>query len=235
MKKFLSKTILVLLISNLYFLVSGLRPAPSLAQGNSSCDEAGESCCPSRTGGACKIGTGLVCVAGTCKNPNELPPPETCDQDGDLCCVDSSSTKFCLNGLQCQSNNTCQRLIDRSIRDFGSPGGLDNVNPLCGTGDKGVNTAIGCLMAGDPKQFISQLLGWGVGVGGGIAFLLIVYAGFQMATAGGDPKRVQAAKELLTSALAGLILIVLSVVLLNFIGVKILNLPGFAGNPDLNL
>ena len=103
-------------------------------------------------------------------------------------------------------------------------------NALCGTGanlNKGVNTAIGCLIAGDPKVFISQLLGWGVGVGGGIAFLMIVFAGFQMVTASGDPKRVQAAKELLTSAIAGLILIVLSVLLLNFIGVKILHLPGF--------
>lgn len=104
-------------------------------------------------------------------------------------------------------------------------------NALCGTGanlNKGVNTAIGCLMAGDPKQFISQLLGWGAGVGGGIAFLMIIFAGFQIATAAGDPKRVQAAKELLTSAISGLILIVLSVLLLNFIGVKILHLPGFA-------
>jgi len=88
-------------------------------------------------------------------------------------------------------------------------------------------------MAGDPKQLVSQLLGWGVGIGGGIAFLMIIFAGFQMATASGDPKRVKAAQELLTSALAGLILIVLSVVLLNFIGVSILgiNLLGF----NLNL
>ncbi len=110
---------------------------------------------------------------------------------------------------------------------------LSAPNPLCGTNDLGVRTAIGCLMAGDPKQLVSQLLGWGVGIGGGIAFLMIIFAGFQMATASGDPKRVKAAQELLTSALAGLILIVLSVVLLNFIGVSILgiNLLGF----NLNL
>ncbi len=88
-------------------------------------------------------------------------------------------------------------------------------------------------MAGDPKQLVSQLLGWGVGVGGGIAFLMIVLAGFQMATASGDPKRVQAARELLMSALAGLLLIVFSLVLLNFLGFGILKLPGFANNPSL--
>lgn len=100
-------------------------------------------------------------------------------------------------------------------------------DPVGGTAGTGVETAIGCLAAGDPKLLISQLLGWGVGIGGGIAFLLIVYAGFQMTAAAGDPKRVQAARELLVSAISGLILIALSVVLLNFIGVKILNLPGF--------
>lgn len=117
-----------------------------------------------------------------------------------------------------------------NYKKFGLTPPTEASGALCGTGvnlNKGVNTAIGCLMAGDPKIFISQLLGWGVGVGGGIAFLMIVFAGFQMATAAGDPKKVQAARELLMSALSGLILIVLSVVLLNFIGVKILNLPGF--------
>ncbi len=103
-------------------------------------------------------------------------------------------------------------------------------DPIGGTAGTGVETAIGCLAAGDPKLLISQLLGWGVGIGGGIAFLLIVYAGFQMTTAGGDPKRVQAARELLVSAISGLILIVFSIVLLNFIGFQVLNLPGFNVN-----
>jgi len=56
---------------------------------------------------------------------------------------------------------------------------------------------------------------------------MIVFAGFQMTTAGGDPKKVQAAKELLVSALSGLVIIVLSVVLLNFIGVSVLGLEKF--------
>lgn len=79
-------------------------------------------------------------------------------------------------------------------------------------------------MAGNPKELISQLLGWGVTVGGGIAFLMIVLAGFQMTTAGGDPKKVQAARELLVSAISGLVLIALSIVVLNFIGVSVLGL-----------
>lgn len=99
-------------------------------------------------------------------------------------------------------------------------------SPLCGNG-LGVDTALGCLMAGDPKQLVSQLWGWGISVGGLIAFVLIVFSGFQIVTSAGDPKRFKAAQELLTSAIGGLILIVLSVVLLNFIGVTVLKLPGF--------
>lgn len=98
-----------------------------------------------------------------------------------------------------------------------------DTNPLCADG-LGVNTAFGCLMAGSPKALVSQLLGWGVSVGGGIAFLMIVFAGFQMTTASGDPKRVQAARELMVSAISGLILIVLSILLLNFLGVNVLGL-----------
>lgn len=100
-------------------------------------------------------------------------------------------------------------------------------NPLCGVDNKGVSTAFGCLMAGDPPKMISQLLGWGAIVGAGIAFLMIIGAGIQIVLAGGDPKKIQAARELITSAIAGLLLIVFSVLLLNFIGVKILGLNNF--------
>ncbi len=82
-------------------------------------------------------------------------------------------------------------------------------------------------MAGSPKLLIGQLLEWGAGLGIGIAFLMIVFAGFQIATAAGDPKRVKAGQELLTSAISGLLLIVFSLFLLNFLGVTVLHLPGF--------
>ena len=99
-------------------------------------------------------------------------------------------------------------------------------------GGTGIETPFGCLNI-EGKETISTLLTWAVGIGGGIAFLLIVYAAFMMTTAAGDPKRIKAAQELLAAAMGGLVLIVLSVVLLNFIGVKVLNLPTFVGNPKI--
>lgn len=87
-------------------------------------------------------------------------------------------------------------------------------------------TALGCIET-EPKKFIPQFLGLGVGVGGGIAFLLILFGGFQMMTSAGNPEHLNAGRELVTAAISGLLLIVFSVFLLRIIGYDILRIPGF--------
>lgn len=102
-------------------------------------------------------------------------------------------------------------------------------NPINGTcGIDAINTAIGCIPFDDATSFAGFFIRWGVGLGGGIAFLLIVYASFLIMTSSGDPQRLKAGQELLTSAIAGLIMLIFSVFLLKFIGVDILNLPGLS-------
>lgn len=99
-------------------------------------------------------------------------------------------------------------------------------SPDCG--DEELSTAIGCLnIVGTQESLLGSLLKWGVGVGGGIAFILIVYAGFMVMTAAGNPERLKAGQELLTSAISGLVLLIFSVFVLNFIGVDILGLGDF--------
>jgi len=94
--------------------------------------------------------------------------------------------------------------------------------------NNGINTAIGCIhVLSTPEVFLSDILKWAVGIGGGIAFLLILYAGFMIMTASGNPERLKAGQELLTSAISGLILLVLSIFVLKFIGVDILGLDQF--------
>lgn len=98
-------------------------------------------------------------------------------------------------------------------------------------GQDGINTAIGCIpVLGNDNgtAFSAFVLKWAIGVGGGIAFLLIVYAGFMIMTSQGNPERLKAGQELLTSAISGVILLVLSVFILNVIGVKILAIPGLS-------
>lgn len=101
-----------------------------------------------------------------------------------------------------------------------------SIDVICNT--NGINTAIGCInVLGGQDQFLGSLLRWSVGIGGGIAFLLIVYAGFMIMSATGSPDRLKAGQELLTSAISGLILLIFSVFILKFIGVDILGLGAF--------
>lgn len=112
-----------------------------------------------------------------------------------------------------------------------------NTNPLVATIYNGptegcanesyINTAIGCIPYGDTNLFIGFILRWALGVGGGIAFLLIIVAAFQIMSSSGNPERLKAGQELMTSAIAGLIMLIFSVFILKVIGVDILKLPGF--------
>ncbi len=86
-----------------------------------------------------------------------------------------------------------------------------------------IDTAIGCVPI-DQTKFLSFVLRWAIGIASGVAFILIVLASFQIMTSQGDIKKVQAGKELLTSAIMGLILIIFSVFILRIIGVNILQI-----------
>lgn len=95
-------------------------------------------------------------------------------------------------------------------------------------GETSIDTAIGCVNVLDSTDtFMGQVLKWAVGIGGGIAFLLILYAGFMIMSSQGNPERLKAGQELLTSAISGLILLILSIFILKFIGVDILGLNNF--------
>jgi len=109
-------------------------------------------------------------------------------------------------------------------------------NPECKScfDQGGVWTAIGCVGKGsgaDPSgklnAFIRTFLGIGTGVGGGIAFLLILFSGFQRIMSAGNPEKLHEAKDLMTAAISGLLLIIFSIFLLRLIGVEILQIPGF--------
>ncbi|MEK7112651.1 MAG: hypothetical protein AAB875_04970, partial [Patescibacteria group bacterium] len=105
-----------------------------------------------------------------------------------------------------------------------------SVNPITGDQDptcddgNGIDTAIGCIPIGDPSLFVGFILRWAIGIGGGIAFLLIIYAAFMIMTSRGNPERLKAGQELLTSAIAGLIMLIFSIFILRVIGVNILGI-----------
>lgn len=125
---------------------------------------------------------------------------------------------------ECSSTKCCDTLAECATPP---PSSAPIVDPMDGCPENNINTAIGCIPVADTNAFMGWILGWAVGVGGGIAFLLIVYASFMIMTSQGDPTRLKAGQELLTSAISGLIMLIFSIFILKFIGVDILGLNNF--------
>lgn len=100
---------------------------------------------------------------------------------------------------------------------------------LARTQNQGIWTAVGC-MSTEPGAIVTGLVSLGIGIGGGVALIMILSAGFMFTTSQGDPKRTEEAKEVMQSAVIGLLFVIFSVTILQFIGVNILKIPGFGGN-----
>lgn len=89
-------------------------------------------------------------------------------------------------------------------------------------------TAIGCIPI-DINAFVQDyLLVIGTGMAGGVSFLYFLYGVFLFLTSSGNAEIIAKAKEIIISAISGLLLIIFSVFLLKIIGVDILRLPGFS-------
>lgn len=162
-----------------------------------------------------------------------------CTVTGAACVPNYFSSKcdkgFVPNSTGCNQGNiaNCNNIKNLPcIDDVTISGGVtseDKDKLLCG--DESINTAVGCIPFGDTTGFVGFVLRWAIGIGGGIAFLLILVAGFQIMSSSGDPERLKAGQELLTSAISGLLLLIFSVFILQLVGVQILNIPGFSSNP----
>ena len=93
--------------------------------------------------------------------------------------------------------------------------------------DSGAWTAIGCIHS-DFSKTVERLFTIALGFGGLSALGCIIYASFLMQTSAGNPEKTKKAQELITSCIAGLILIIFSVFILRVLGVDILRIPGFS-------
>jgi len=134
------------------------------------------------------------------------PPPGNCGTLGNSCCTG----RICYGGLKCSSTT------NKCITDPAK-------TALCVSGIA-INTAIGCIPISSTSNLVGFFLRWAIGLAGGIAFLFIVYATFLIITSAGNPQRLGAGKELLGSAITGLLMIMFSVYILRVIGVDILGL-----------
>lgn len=156
-------------------------------------------------------------VKASCFSSIASGPYQACVSGGGVQCgADSNGNQTC-----CNNGTTCTSFLTNS----GGPSGTGTIGGRCGSNF--IDTAIGCIPINDENALVGFLLRWGIGIGGGIAFLLILIAGFQIMTSRGDPTKLKAGQELLTSAIAGLLLLIFGLVILRIIGVDILGLTGF--------
>lgn len=221
--------------------------------GDTQCKANNQNCCTGTSeqqSTGCSTGIRCVSDAGACA-------ANTCKLQGQTCCYgfNESNDSSCPTGIKCVTpaggNTVCSNSLGGNClphcntytheEDRGSNGcptgttccvvvstvPADPSDLLCGPDQAGINTAIGCIPVSNTNDFMGWILGWAVGIGGGIAFLLIVYASFMTMTSQGNPERLKAGQELLTSAISGLILLIFSVFILKFIGVDILKLGDF--------
>jgi len=86
-------------------------------------------------------------------------------------------------------------------------------------------TVIGCLSI-EPTGFSAAILRFAIGIGGGIAFLMMVAGAFTVITSAGDPEKLKKGKSMLTKAAIGLLVIIFAIFILRVIGQELIGLPG---------
>ncbi|MEK7581656.1 MAG: hypothetical protein AAB512_05230 [Patescibacteria group bacterium] len=86
----------------------------------------------------------------------------------------------------------------------------------CETGIGPLNTNL--------KQFAEQILGIATGMAGGIALILMVIGAIRVLMSSGDQQKLNGGREMIVSALAGLLFLVFAVLILRFIGISIMGL-----------
>jgi len=99
-------------------------------------------------------------------------------------------------------------------------------------------TMLGCLSAGtnvgftDQKgapSFVQAMLNVVFSMSGGIAFLYLMYGGYEILISQADPEKLNYGRRLVYGSIIGLIFTLSSVFLVNLIGAGILRIPGFSG------
>jgi type IV secretory pathway VirB2 component (pilin) len=78
------------------------------------------------------------------------------------------------------------------------------------------STSLG-LGTADLKETVINIINWILGLLGIIAVIMILYAGFQWMTAGGNEDKVSSAKKIISAAIIGLIIILLAWAIVNFV------------------
>lgn len=183
----------------------------------------GSTACPYCPTGSTYNSSTLKCVKadGTIIDPlNDAPcGPQT------VCIPGHTEGDEIINRVSVHVKSLCAILgasayytgIDQTRRDV-CPVAL--VNGTCPT----IPSGFGIPLPTDIGGLINALLGIFLSISGGIAIILIIISGYRVMTSQGNPEKLQAAKEQLTAAIVGVLFVIFSLVILEVVGVDILNI-----------
>jgi hypothetical protein len=148
------------------------------------------------------VGDCVVCVSGTWNGTQCTAAPTTGVK------VDCGA-EACAMGQGCVGTPPTTTSAGGDNVQIGSGGKVPVINPGCGTGQ---TPTLDCIF-----PLITNIVYWALIFAGVLAVFLVIYAGIRLITSGGDPKTVLASRNILTFAIAGLVLILLSFFIINFI------------------
>lgn len=191
---------------------------------NQSCDQIGEQCCTVMGGYDCVDTNELLKCSNSATGGQCVPdqPAQSCDALGEACCLGLGGYQ-CNNGLVCSNRATAGGVCQLNT---GVP--QNTRFPECASeGSQSVNgipTALGCIPIDSINDFISALLTRGSAIAGGIAFLLLIWGTLQVITSRGDPGKLAAGRETITASLAGIIFLIFSIFIYQFIAERILGI-----------
>jgi len=152
-------------------------------------------------------GTGKIIAQDVC-NDGHTHDPNCTDPFGDQ-----------LYGLDVYEKGG--RYIDSlSFEVRAGSGGTAGQNPCVGNI---CNTALGPIST-NPGEFAQKILNIAIGLAGGIALILMVIGSIRVLTSSGDQQRLAGGRDMIVAAIAGLLFLIFSVLILRFIGIQILDI-----------
>lgn len=171
----------------------------------------------------------------------EVCPPGTKLQGGacisfpdpDLSPPKPPTTITCYDPFRCPTDGSsiCQITDVSRFQNSFNAGTPYSFNPCPGISDtsgncKSVRSGLGITFETSAQGIGKGLLGILITIGGAVAFIIIIITGYRLMTSGGDPEKIKAAREQLTSAIVGLLFIIFSIAILSFLGFDVLHIPG---------
>lgn len=171
------------------------------------------------------ITTCTVCHSPTYWTDNGCSNPDLELVDPNPVAIQCKFGETCTKGTGCRPPTPKPEPTPISFIFNSCPSEDDPNTPAWSSGNcEKVKTGLGITFGTSAPEIGKGLLGLLVTIGGAIAFIIIIITGYRLMTSQGDPEKIKAAREQLTSAIVGLLFIIFSISILSFLGVDVLGI-----------